>query len=39
MKGISQRRSFLMGIAIILIMFCHNTVRWPHYTELWKVFS
>lgn len=39
MKGISQRRSFLMGIAIILIMFCHNTVRWPYYTELWKVFS
>lgn len=28
-----------MGIAIILIMFCHNTVKWPYYTELWKVFA
>ena len=41
MQSIRKNRTFLMGVAITLIMLCHNTIylQWPHIATGWGVIS
>ena len=41
MQSIRKNRTFLMGVAITLIMLCHNTIylQWPHIAAGWGVIS
>lgn len=39
MRKISENRTFIMGFAILCIMFCHNTVKWNYIAEPWLITS